>query len=208
MFAGMIQAVATVESIHHGEQGAVLALRSEVFANQQDPVAIGDSIAVSGVCLTITRFAGPVSFFDISSETLRCTTLGNLIAGKRVNIERSLKLSDRVDGHLVQGHVDATAEILSRSREGETERFEFSLPAEVAPFVVPKGSIAIDGVSLTVGEVSKTSFAVYLIPHSLQATTFQDQQVGEIVNLESDAAARYAYRAVELLLAQRGKDEA
>lgn len=208
MFAGMIQAVATVESIHHGEQGAVLALRSEVFADQQDPVAIGDSIAVSGVCLTITRFAGAVSFFDISSETLRCTTLGNLIAGKRVNIERSLKLSDRVDGHLVQGHVDATAEILSRSREGETERFEFSLPSGVGPFVVPKGSIAVDGVSLTVGEVTKTSFAVYLIPHSLQATTFQDKQVGENVNLESDAAARYAYRAVELLLAQRGKDEA
>lgn len=208
MFAGIIETVAIVESIHHTEQGAVLALRSEVFADAQDPLKVGDSIAVSGVCLTVTRFDGPVSFFDLSSETLRCTTLGKLVAGQRVNLERSLKLSARVDGHLVQGHVDATAEIISRTVEGETERFEFLLPTSIAPYVVAKGSIAVDGVSLTVGEVTPTSFAVYLIPHSLQATTFAQRQVGDTVNLESDAAARYAYRAVELLLAQRGKNEA
>ena len=200
MFAGIIQSTGIVESFEQSDQKAVLFLKSAMFADEQDPIVVGDSISVSGVCLTVVSIKNSVSSFDVSSETLRCIVLKGLKSGLKVNLERALKASARIDGHVVQGHVDATARILSRSTEGETEKFEFSLPEEIRPYVVKKGSIAIDGVSLTIGDVSKESFSTYLIPLTLRETTFGEKKSADLVNLESDVTARYVHRSVELIL--------
>ena len=192
MFTGIIREIGALVSADAIPSGRRLSIESKIF---DSGVLIGDSICVSGVCLTVVDLRPSVAAFDVIPETLRKTTLGSLSEGSRCNLEGSLRFGDSVDGHLVQGHVDATARLLSRAPEAvESERFEFALPSEIQRLVAVKGSICIDGVSLTVGEAGRESFSVYLIPHTLSATTLGALRQGDAVNLEADCLARYAAR--------------
>lgn len=205
MFSGIVQGTGSVvELVKDGESGR-LCVRSSLFADvagvdaaaARRPLQLGESIAISGVCLTAVSWKsdsreGDV-LFDLSSETIRRTVLGELRNGSTVNVERSLRFGDPVDGHLMQGHVDSVGSVLARTQEGNTTRFEISIPAELSALIAVKGSVAVDGVSLTVGERTDTSFSVYLIPHSLAVTTFGSLQAGSKVNLEADLFARYSY---------------
>ena len=201
MFSGIITEIGVVTELAQRADSAVLSVQAAMFRSQGQAsgVKIGDSIANSGVCLTVVGFDpdSSVARFDISSETLRCTTLGQLSVGSRINLEQSLRYGDRVDGHLVQGHVDCVAEVLDLQREADTLKIRFLLPEAVRPYLVKKGSVAVDGVSLTVGEVDEQSFNVYLIPLTLEKTILSDCKVGTKVNIEADAMARYAKRVLE-----------
>lgn len=197
MFAGIITGTGTVVSLTHGDHAAVLQIRSEHLAPESGrPVELGESIAVSGVCLTAVSMTGDTVTFDVASETLRKTTLGHLTPGSTVNIERSLRFGDRVDGHLVQGHVDCVAEIVESAMEGETLRLAISLPDELCGLIAEKGAVAVDGVSLTVGAVRDGRFYVYVIPHTRAVTTLGLAEGGAKVNLEADMFARYVRETV------------
>ena len=200
MFSGIVSHVGRVVGLEREGEGAELVVEASLFAeSESDPIRIGDSIATSGVCLTVTRLEPEQrrAWFDLSSETLRCTALGSLTLEAQVNLERSVRVGDRLDGHLVLGHVDAVSEVLDLRDEASTRRFELALPAQLARFIAPKGSICLDGVSLTVGEVGETSFSVYIIPHTLQETTATSYAIGSSVNVEVDCVARYVARAIE-----------
>ncbi len=171
--------------------GARLTIRSALHG-----LALGESIAVSGACMTVIRARGGTFAVDVSTESLRRTTLGALRAGARVNLERSLRLSDRVSGHLVFGHVDGIGELRAIAPVGEGALYRFALPGALGRLLVEKGSIAVDGISLTVFACTPRSFTVAVIPHTLAATTLHDRAPGDRVNLESDMLARYVERAV------------
>ncbi len=161
----------------------------------------GDSVSVNGVCLTVTKPAGDISF-DISPETMRRTNLGELKIGDRVNLERALRLSDRLGGHIVTGHVDGVGTIRGKSPVGEYIFYTFESPAEILKYIVKKGSIAVDGISLTVVELDSSSFSVAIIPHTLTATNISDKRVGDKVNLEVDIIGKY----VEKFLSKKDSD--
>jgi riboflavin synthase len=165
---------------------------------------VGESIAVSGVCLTVVppAAAGQPLFFDVSPESLARSSLGGLTAGAGVNLERALRASDRLGGHVVAGHVDGTAEVLAIEKSGDSWTFRFSLPASLARYAVEKGSIAVDGISLTVAALGAGSFDVAVIPHTFTATTLGERKAGDRVNLEVDVLGKY----VERLLAARLAD--
>jgi riboflavin synthase len=194
MFTGLITDVGTIAAREDGRFRIACAYPA-------DDIVIGASIACDGCCLTVTETAprdgGAMFAVDVSAETLACTTLGDWTLGRRVNLERSLRLSDELGGHLVTGHVDAVAEIVAAAPDGESTRFEIDVPREVAAFIAPKGSVALDGTSLTVNEVSGTRFGVNLIPHSLAATTWNEKRPGDSLNLEIDLLARYVARLLE-----------
>ena len=167
-----------------------------------DSIAIGASIACAGCCLTVTDIRahndGRSSFgVDVSNETLAVTTLNRWQPGTRINLERSLKLGDELGGHMVSGHVDGLAHILAAKPDGESVRFSFEVPPHLARFVAPKGSVALDGTSLTVNEVSGNSFGVNLIPHTLAVTTWGAAKPGDAVNFEVDLMARYVARLAQ-----------
>ena len=198
MFTGIITDTGKV----HRRDGGRFEL---ACAYPADDIAIGASIACDGCCLTVTGVAarpegGAVFGVDVSAETLSRTTLGSWTEDKRINLERSLRLSDELGGHIVTGHIDAVARIVSTTQDGASTRFEIEAPPEVASFIAAKGSIALDGTSLTVNEVSGARFGVNLIPHSLAVTTWGEKQAGDLLNLEIDMLARYVAR---LLQAQR-----
>jgi len=161
-----------------------------------DEIPVGASVAHSGVCLTIVDTAPGRWAIEASGETLSKTTLGGWQVGSAVNLERSLKLGDELGGHLVFGHVDGIATVVERRPEGDSVRFVFQAPEHLAPMIAPKGSIALDGVSLTVNEVDGSRFGVNIIPHTQTCTTFRSLQPGDRVNLEVDMLARYVARAV------------
>jgi riboflavin synthase len=146
--------------------------------------------------MTVTRVRGTTFVVDVSPESVRRTTLGGLRPGKRVNLERSLRLADRLSGHLVFGHVDGIGELRSVTREGDGALFRFGVPASLAPYLVEKGSVAVDGISLTVFECTARAFTVAVIPHTLAVTTLGDRRPGDRVNLESDILARYVEQVV------------
>ncbi|MCC6219933.1 MAG: riboflavin synthase [Deltaproteobacteria bacterium] len=206
MFSGIVEEVGKVHSSMQGLNGGAFGVSAELFSHGD--VKVGDSIAVSGVCLTVVRIDGHTAIFDLGTETCRCTTLGRKKVGEAVNLERSLVYGARLDGHLVSGHVDAVTSVLSREMCSNTATFELELAPFLAPLVVPKGSVAIDGVSLTVGGVTEKSFFVYIIPHTLSVTTFGDLKPGSIVNLEVDMLGRYVDRAVRYYLQDVGHDDA
>lgn len=160
-------------------------------------LAIGDSLAVSGVCLTLVARADASSTVELAPETLRRTTLGGLRRGDAVNLEPALRAGDALGGHLVQGHVDTTTAVLGRADLGDHRELVFALPAAIAAFVVEKGSVSIDGVSLTVAGLAEDRFSVAVIPHSLEVTTLGALEVGDRVNVEVDILAKYVARAVE-----------
>lgn len=186
MFSGIVKDRGEVV----GAVTSTLRIRAPLFAEVR--AQIGDSVSVSGVCLTIREQLGSEAVFDLASETRRRTILGGLNSGSRVNLEPSLRLGEALHGHFVLGHVDEVGEVLAMVSEGEnTQRLTITLPRAVSRYVVPKGSIAVDGVSLTVGEVDDRSFSVYLIPHTVAVTTLSELRVGQQVNLEADCIARY-----------------
>ncbi len=197
MFTGLVSARAKVVAFRASPSGGVLAVeRPAAYAN----AALGESIAVSGVCLTVVEPLDPrVLSFDVSPETLARTTLGGRAPGEGVNLERALAAGDRLGGHIVAGHVDGTAEVLSVKKAGESWTFTFSLPSALARYAVEKGSIAVDGVSLTIAALREGSFDVAVIPHTFAETTLGARKPGDRVNLEVDVLGKY----VERLLAAR-----
>jgi riboflavin synthase len=200
MFTGIVTDVGRVRSLTPAGRGRDTRLVIET-AYDTGAIAMGASIACAGCCLTVVE-KGPGWFaLDASGETLSKTTLGAWRAGRRVNLERPLKMGDELGGHIVSGHVDAVARLVERKPEAGSTRFVIELGDGVGRYIAPKGSVAIDGVSLTVNEVSDagalTRFGVNIIPHTLQVTTFGDLQPGDGVNLEVDMLARYVARLKE-----------
>jgi riboflavin synthase len=192
MFSGIIQSIGTVAQLEPRGGDVRLMIAALDFA--LDEVALGDSIAVGGVCLTVVERDSTQLAFDVSIETLSCTTLGALKSGAAVNLEKALRLADRLDGHLVAGHVDGVGRVVAITDEARSQRWTFEAPQALTKYIAPKGSICIDGVSLTVNEVDGAHFGVNLIPHTIDVTTFKDKRVGDVVNLEADMIARYVER--------------
>jgi riboflavin synthase len=194
MFTGIITDIGTVEARSRGH----VSIRSSYPA---DSILLGASIACDGVCLTATavRAAGAGSVFtvDVSNETVSKTTLGDWRAGTRVNLERSLRAGDELGGHIVSGHVDGVARIIHVRPDGECRRVLLEAPEHLALYIAPKGSVALDGASLTVNEVAGDRFGVNIIPHTLTATTWGARTAGHLVNLEVDQFARYVARLLE-----------
>ncbi len=189
MFTGLVTDLGTVERV---TGGSVTDLW--IASGYPGDLQLGESIACDGVCLTVVEFEGPRFKVQAAPETLRRTTLGSWVPGTRVNLERALRVGDRLGGHMVQGHVDAVGTVLETRPDGGSWVMAFSLPAELSPFFVEKGSVCIDGVSLTLTAVSADRFAVMLIPETQQRTSLGQKQVGAKVNLESDIIGKYAAR--------------
>ena len=197
MFTGIIQAIGRIaerETI-----GGDARLLIDAGALDLDDVALGDSIAVAGVCLTVAELDGMGFAVDVSPETLALTTLGRLAVGDAVNLEKALRLADRLGGHLVSGHVDGVGEIAGIEDDGSSQRWMFRAPQALMRYIAVKGSICVDGTSLTVNVLDEDAFGVTLIPHTLVNTTFGRRCIGDPVNLEIDLVARY----VERLLGER-----
>jgi riboflavin synthase len=200
MFTGIVQEIGAIARIEtRGNAGAPADLRIEVsFATiARERLNLGDSICVDGVCLTVAALGASSFHADVSGETLRLTTLGAKSAGARVNLEPALRAGDSLGGHWVSGHVDGVAEVLSTTKDARSLRVEFAAPEPLARYIARKGSVTLDGVSLTVNEVDGVKFAVNLIPHTLEVTTLGNLAVGGRVNLEIDTLARYVERLSE-----------
>lgn len=192
MFTGLVEALAPVERVEIEGDGRALVVAAP-FAAEAAP---GESVAVNGACLTVVSRDTRSCRFQAGPETLRRTNLGELKPGDRVNLERALRVGDRLGGHLVQGHVDGLGRIASRGRQGEWEVVWFSCPAELAGQMVSKGSVAVDGISLTVVDVTANGFSVALIPHTLALTTLGFKAAGASVNLETDVLAKYVWKCL------------
>jgi riboflavin synthase len=194
MFTGIITDLGEVVA----RDGGRFKVRS---AYKAASIEIGASIACDGVCLTVTTIEpdqrGSVFSVDVSNESLSKTTLGEWTAGRRINLERALRAGDELGGHIVSGHVDGLARIVDVRADGESRRFMFEAPEHLAIYIAPKGSVALDGASLTVNEVSDTRFGVNIIPHTLTVTTWGAKSSGQYVNLEVDQFARYMARLLE-----------
>ena len=192
MFTGIVQALGTIERIEPrgGDTRLWVAVPGDFLAD----AAIGDSIAVAGVCLTAVAFDAARFAADVSTETLACTTLGALDVGNAVNLEKALRLADRLGGHLVSGHVDGVGEVIRFDAVGDNRLLEIRAPAALAKYIARKGSITVDGVSLTTNAVNGACFSINLIPHTLEVTTLGGLQPGARVNLEIDLIARYVER--------------
>ena len=192
MFTGIVETVSSVVSLEKKRNLFVLAVKKPGLFND---VNIGDSIANDGVCLTVTAVRQGCFYFDLMKETLEATTLKSLKAGSCINLERALKADARMGGHFVTGHVDAVGRIMAIKTLPNYVEYRVALHKDWMRYVVPKGSVAIDGISLTVGEVKKKWFAVYFIPHTLTVTTIGKKRVGAKVNIETDLLAKYILKA-------------
>lgn len=201
MFTGIIQAIGSVAAIE--SKGEDTRLR--IFTGKLDlaDVQLGDSIAVNGVCLTAVELPGDGFCADVSGETLACTTFKTLKPGLRVNLEKAMTPTSRLGGHLVSGHVDGIGEVSQRYNDGRSVRFHIKAPAALAKYIAGKGSVCIEGISLTVNSVAGAEFTLNIVPHTLQETTMGDLQVGDRVNLEVDVIARYLER---LLLGEQAAE--
>jgi len=199
MFTGLVREVGEVGWLRRTDQAVQLMVIAPRTASR---VARGESVAVNGCCLTVATHRDKQLMFDLLEESLQRTNLGNVKPGDPVNLERALRVDGRLGGHFVQGHVDCTARVISVTEKGPDVRLEISLPAELARYAAFKGSIAVNGVSLTIAEITGSSFTVWIIPHTLEATNLGDLQDGDTVNLEFDVLAKY----VERLVATRAAD--
>jgi riboflavin synthase len=198
MFTGLIEDVGRVVKLERRGSSASLVVVSALPA---DGFRLGDSVAVNGVCLTVVTMAGDTLSFDVSPESLHTSSLGRLSPGGEVNLERALRLSDRLGGHIVTGHIDCVATVAGRREESGNIIFDFQLPESHARYLVPKGSVAIDGISLTVNGVTASGFSVNIIPHTAAMTTLRLRRPGDTVNIETDIIGKY----VERLLGRGGE---
>jgi riboflavin synthase len=194
MFTGLIQDIGKIQSVDRRGEGISLTISTQLDLSA---AKIGDSISVDGVCLTITKLSGRTFSAEVSPETLRRTTLYTAREGQPVNLEMALKMSDPLGGHLVSGHVDGTGEIIETVPEGNSIRYRFWVPAEISRFLIEKGSVAVDGISLTVVECHDQEFSVSVIPHTARATTLGKKKSGDRVNLENDMIAKYVEKFVQ-----------
>ncbi len=205
MFTGIIQAIGTIQAMQ--QRGGDMRLTINTGKLDMADVALGDSIAVNGVCLTAIEFDAVSYVADVSLETLSLTSLGQLQVGSEVNLEKALTMETRLGGHLVSGHVDGQGEIIKRYDDGRSVRFHLKAPDELAKYIATKGSICIDGISLTVNKVTGAVFEINIVPHTIQETVIKHYRTGTQVNLEVDVIARYLER---LMLgdkaAQQGAD--
>jgi riboflavin synthase len=192
MFTGIIEATGEIAALQRQGSDARIYVRTGTL--DLGDVALGDSIAVNGVCLTAVNLPGDGFYADVSAETLARTTLGDLHSGSRVNLEKALTLQTRLGGHLVSGHVDGIGVLRSRTIDGHSQRLEIEAPAELAKYIAAKGSICVDGISLTVNSVTGAHFSLNIVPHTLAMTTLQAARVGARFNLEVDLIARYLER--------------
>jgi riboflavin synthase len=194
MFTGLVETMGSIRQIARHDAGCEMTIAAPTIAAT---ATLGESVALNGVCLTVVARDADTMRFQVGPETLRCTNLGELAVGDRLNLERALKVGDRLGGHIVQGHVDGVGRIARRERSGDWEMVWFDCPAELAQQMVPKGSIAVDGVSLTLVDVSGRGFSVALIPHTLEQTTLGFKEVGSTVNLETDLFAKYIWKYLQ-----------
>ena len=201
MFTGLVEGMAIVDGI--APEGTAVRLTIEFPAELRDDATLGDSICLNGCCLTVVAIDGQTLAFEAGAETLAKTNLGRLQPGDRLNVERSLPVHGRLGGHVVQGHVEGTARVTAIHTDGTWVTMRFALPEALVRFVVPKGSIAVDGISLTVVDVVENVFSVALIPHTLESTTLGQRQAGDLVNIETDILARYVERMLGPYLESR-----
>ena len=194
VFTGIVREVGLVEGVDGSDAGVRLRVVAPVTAA---PVAIGDSVAVNGVCLTATSVSDGILAFDAVPETLRRTTLGRLRPGSEVNVEPALRVGEPLGGHIVQGHVDGVGLVRSLEPEGDGMRLELEVPPELLRYCVEKGSIAVEGVSLTIARLGAESLTIALVPHTLAATTLGRLTLGDPVNLEADVLAKHVERLLE-----------
>jgi riboflavin synthase len=195
MFTGLIEEIGTVKSLTRGTVGRLVVASEKVARG----AAIGDSVSVSGACLTVTAVSGSEITFDAVPETFSRTTLGDLRPGDQVNLESSLQAGEPIGGHFVQGHVDGVGTVVSSRSLGESRVVRINAPGEVLGYVVEKGSIAVDGISLTVASCDRTGFAIAVIPHTLEATTLHLKRPGDRVNLEADILGKYVGKLLDRL---------
>lgn len=192
MFTGIIEAIGTIASLNR--QDAEWRLVIDTGKLPLDDVRIGDSIAVSGCCLTVVELGSQSFSADVSNESMRCTNLGSLKTGDRVNLEKAMRADSRFGGHIVSGHVDGVGELVASEPEGKSLKLTFAAPRELARYIAPKGSICIDGTSLTVNTVDGNRFSINIIPHTQEETVIGSYRTGQPVNLEVDIVARYLER--------------
>lgn len=197
MFTGLVADIGTVRRIDRSAEGAALAIESRFEA-----LELGESIAVDGACLTVARIEAAQFFAEASAETLAKTTLGDRARGDRVHLERALRADERLGGHIVTGHVDGVGRLVERKPLGDSVLVTFEVPDRLASFIAPKGSVALDGVSLTVNEVDERRFQVVLVPYTRKETTFDGKTPGARINVEADVLAKYVAR----LLGRPGVD--
>ncbi|QVL32447.1 riboflavin synthase [Telmatocola sphagniphila] len=195
MFTGLVEKLALVRHVQPmADAGITLEIAEPSWVSE---IQLGESIAVNGACLTVVEILGNSFKFQVGPETLIKTNLKNLKPNDRVNLERSLRVGDRLGGHFVQGHVDCLGSVESRTKEGEWEILWFRAPREITRLMVPRGSIAVDGISLTVVNVEPERFQVMLIPHTLEHTTLGFRQIGDAINLEADMLAKHVQKLLE-----------
>lgn len=200
MFTGLIKAVCTVKSVVRSGRTMKLTVELGKLADQLNT---GNSIAVNGCCLTVAELAGSAANFDISPETIEKTNLGKLTAGKNVNIELALKPTDRLGGHFVSGHIDGTAIIIAIKKQDRFANMKFKAPPQLLDQILPKGSVAVDGISLTIAAMDNESFTVALIPETLAKTTLGSANVGDAVNIETDLIVKVIKKQLENILPKR-----
>ena len=188
MFTGIIETGGIVRAIRRDRNGLVLTIESEQIAHEVD---IGASIAVNGACLTVVEHDARTFTVELVEETIRRTTFQHLRVGDRVNLERTLRLSDRLDGHIVQGHVDGIGRIVSKESRGNSTWYVLEIPEPLTPYVIEKGSIALDGISLTIADLTGNMCAVAIIPHTFEVTTLSAKRVGDRMNIEVDIIGKY-----------------
>jgi len=194
MFSGVVEEMGAIQAIEKGLMGAKFSILASLIL---EDLKVGDSVSVAGACLTASQVSETGFSVDVSTETLNCTTLGNIPVGTPVNLERAMKLNARMGGHLVTGHVDGIGILRVREQDGNAIQLTVEAPEEIIRYCVPKGSITVDGISLTINAVSDHSMALAIIPHTAKVTTMGLKQIGDTVNLESDLIGKYVERLLQ-----------
>jgi len=194
MFSGVVEEMGAIQAIEKGLTGAKFLILASLIL---EDLKVGDSVSVAGACLTASQVSETGFSVDVSTETLNCTTLGNIPVGTPVNLERAMKLNARMGGHLVTGHVDGIGILRVREQDGNAIQLTVEAPEEIIRYCVPKGSITVDGISLTINAVSDRSMALAIIPHTAKVTTMGLKQIGDTVNLESDLIGKYVERLLQ-----------
>lgn len=190
MFTGIVEEIGTVKKIVRGQKAYLEIQADKIFSD----IHIGDSIAVNGVCLTVTSFSGKVFTADVMNETFSRSSLGSLKTGSHVNLERAMSANGRFGGHIVSGHIDGTGKITNIKKDGNAVWYKISAGENIIKYTVEKGSIAIDGISLTVARIEKDNFSVSIIPHTSEETILSEKKLGDTVNLENDIIGKYVER--------------